>query len=168
MSSSLQKIGSCLALRAISTIFPHHPKVVAVTSGNRLLFHVLAVGAFIPAPLRFGNYVRTSLRTPTLHYACICASTSAPHGISISLLTSYIPFPQSYPCHFPRISSGFLRSCSEFTPSKNILLILFWNTLFLKKNSNKSVISVLNQSIYTVNLQIQLLLLFLHHYHNKW
>ena len=42
--------------------FPHRPLVVAVISGNRLLFHVLAVGAFIPAPLRFRNYVRTSLR----------------------------------------------------------------------------------------------------------
>jgi hypothetical protein len=38
---------------------PHRPVVVAVASGNRLLFHVLAVGAFIPAPLRFRNYVRT-------------------------------------------------------------------------------------------------------------
>jgi hypothetical protein len=62
---------------------------------------VLAVDAFIPAPLRSGNYVRSSLRTPTLHYAFIYASTSAPHGISIPFLTPYIPFPQSYPCHFP-------------------------------------------------------------------
>ena len=85
------------ALRAFSH-FPHRPLVVAVISGNRLLLHALAVGAFIPAPLRFGNYVRSSLRTPTLHYACIRASTSAPHGTSIPLLTPYIPFPQSYPC----------------------------------------------------------------------
>ena len=88
------------ALRAFPH-FPHRPLVVAVISGNRLLLHALAVGAFIPAPLRFGNYVRSSLRTPTLHYACIPASTSAPRSISIPLLTSYIPFPQSYPCHFP-------------------------------------------------------------------
>ena len=88
------------ALRAFPH-FPHRPLVVAVISGNRLLLHALAVGAFIPAPLRFGNYVRSSLRTPTLHYACIPASTSAPRSISIPLLTPYIPFPQSYPCHFP-------------------------------------------------------------------
>ena len=95
-----KQLVSYLALRAFPH-FPHLPVVVAVTSGNRLLFHALAVGAFIPAPLRSGNYVRTSLRTPTLHYACIHASTSAPRGISIPLLTPYIPFPQSYPCHFP-------------------------------------------------------------------
>jgi hypothetical protein len=83
-----------------ASIFPHRPLVVAVTSGNRLLFHALAVGAFIPAPFRSGNYVRSSLRIPTLHYACIPASTSAPRGISIPLLTPYISLPQSYPCHF--------------------------------------------------------------------
>jgi len=57
-------------------IFPRRPLVVAVYSGNRVDFLMLAVCAFIPAPLRFGNYVRTSLRTPTLHFACIKASTS--------------------------------------------------------------------------------------------
>lgn len=88
--------------------FPHLPLVVAFITGNRLLFHGLAVGAFTTAPLRSGNYVRTSLRTPTLHYACIPASTSAPRGISIPLLTPYIPFPQSYPCHFPMLSSPLL------------------------------------------------------------
>jgi hypothetical protein len=67
--------------------FPHRPLVVAVISGNRVLLLVLAVGAFIPAPLRSGNYVRTSLRTPTLHYASIRASTSAPRGISIPFFT---------------------------------------------------------------------------------
>ena len=95
-----KQLESRSALRAIPQ-FPHHPLVVAVISGKRFLLHALAVGAFIPAPLRSGNYVRTSLRTPTLHYACIRVSTSAPRGISIPLLTSYIPFPQSYPCHFP-------------------------------------------------------------------
>ena len=72
-----KQLESRSALRAFPQ-FPHHPLVVAVISGNRLLFHALAVGAFIPAPLRSGNYVRTSLRTPTLHYSCIRASTSAP------------------------------------------------------------------------------------------
>ena len=56
--------------------FPHRPVVVAVISGNRVLLPVLAVGAFIPAPLCSGNYVRSSLRTPTLHYAFFHASTS--------------------------------------------------------------------------------------------
>ena len=72
-----KQLVSYLALRVIPH-FPHRPVVVAVTSGNRLLYHVLAVGAFIPAPLRSGNYVRSSLRTPTLHYAqhsCIHLST---------------------------------------------------------------------------------------------
>ena len=112
-----KQLESYSALRAFPH-FPHHPLVVAVTSGNRLLFHALAVNAFITAPLRFGNYVRASLRTPTLHYAFISATTSAPHGISIPFLTPYIPFPQSYPCHFPPISSGCLRSCGVFTPMK--------------------------------------------------
>ncbi|MEA4851494.1 MAG: hypothetical protein VB126_08590 [Paludibacter sp.] len=58
------------ALRAIPH-FPHRPLVVAVTSGKRFLLHALAVGVFIPAPLRSGNYVRTSLRTLTLHSAFI-------------------------------------------------------------------------------------------------
>ena len=90
-----------LPRKPISSIIPHHPLVVAVISGNRVLLPVLAVNAFIPAPLCSGNYVRTSLRTPTLHFAFFRASTSAPHGISIPFLTPYIPFPQSYPCHFP-------------------------------------------------------------------
>ncbi len=81
-----KQLVSYSALRAFPH-FPHRPLVVAVISGNRLLLHALAVGAFIPAPLRSGNYVRTSLRTPTLHYACICASTSAPRGISSSILS---------------------------------------------------------------------------------
>ncbi len=107
-----KQLVSYSALRAFPH-FPHRPLVVAVISGNHLLLLALAVGAFIPAPLRSGNYVRASLQTPTLHYACIRASTSAPRGISIPLLTPYIPFAQSYPCPFPRISSGCLRSCGE-------------------------------------------------------
>jgi hypothetical protein len=107
-----KQLESYSALRAIPH-FPHRPLVVAVTSGNRLLFHALAVGAFIPAPLRSGNYVRASLRTPTLHYACIRASTSAPHGFGkysfpFRKLHSF-RFPQAL---FPHISSGmfyFLR-----------------------------------------------------------
>ena len=73
-----KQLESYSALRAISTRIPHHPIVVAVISGKRFLLHALAVGAFIPAPLRSGNYVRSSLRTPTLHYAqhsCIHLST---------------------------------------------------------------------------------------------
>ena len=72
-----KQLESYSALRAFPH-FPHRPLVVAVTSANRLLLHALAVGTFIPASLRSGNYVRTSLRTPTLHYSCIRASTSAP------------------------------------------------------------------------------------------
>ena len=100
--------------------FPHRPVVVAVASGNRLLFQVLAVGAFIPAPLRFRNYVRTSLQTPTLHYACIHAATSAPRGISSSFLTPHVPFFRPYPCpsstHFQWLPS-FLRRVS---PNKTL------------------------------------------------
>ena len=130
-----KQLESYSALRAFPH-FPHHPLVVAVTSGNRLLSHALAVGAFVPAPLRSGNYVRTSLRTPTLHFACIRASTSAPRGISISLLTPYIPFHQSYPCHFPthfqRLPS-FLRRVS---PKRTLCndckkWIYYTNTMFL-------------------------------------
>ncbi len=55
----------------ISSISPHRPLVVAVQSGNRVDLHVLAVGAFIPAPFCSGIYVRSSLRTPTLHSAYI-------------------------------------------------------------------------------------------------
>jgi len=88
--------------------FPHRPVVVAVISGNRLLFHVLAVGAFIPAPFCSGNYVRSSLRTPTLHYAFIHASTSAPHGISSSILSlhmfrSFSPYLCQFSTHFQRL-----------------------------------------------------------------
>jgi len=78
--------------------FPHHPLVVAVTSGNRLLFHALAVGAFIPAPLRSRNYVRSSLRnpyTPFCFHSCIHLSTPR-HKYSFSHFI--FPFPQSYPC----------------------------------------------------------------------
>ena len=96
-----KQLESRSALRAFPH-FPHRPLVVAVISGNRLLFHALAVGEFIPAPLRSGNYVRTSLRTPTLHYSCIRASTSAPHGISSSILSLHILRSFShYTCHFP-------------------------------------------------------------------
>lgn len=129
-----KQLESRSALRAFPH-FPHRPLVVAVISGNRLLLHALPVNAFIPAPLRSGNYVCTSLRTPTLHYACIPASTSAPRSISIPLLTSYIPFPQSYPCPFPRISSGCLRSCGEFTPTKIILWVFVWIGFFFQKDS---------------------------------
>ena len=139
MSSPFQRLVSCLALRAMSSIIPHHPVVVAVISGNRLLLHALAVGAFIPAPLRSGNYVRSSLRTPTLHFAFIYASTSAPHGISIPFFTPYIPFLQSYPCHFPPISSGCLHSCDVLAPIKKILLVLIGNGFFFQKDSKKQI-----------------------------
>ena len=49
-----KQLVSYSALRAFPQ-FPHHPLVVAVISGNRLLLHALAVGAFIPAPLRSGT-----------------------------------------------------------------------------------------------------------------
>jgi hypothetical protein len=49
-----KQLESYSALRAIPH-FPHRPLVVAVTSGNRLLLLALAVGAFIPAPLRSGT-----------------------------------------------------------------------------------------------------------------
>jgi len=62
----------------------------STTSGNRLLFHVLAVGTFIPVQLRFGNYVRSSLRITTLHYAFIYASSSAPYGISSTILSLHM------------------------------------------------------------------------------
>jgi len=96
--------------------FPHRPVVVAVISGNRVLLPVLAVGAFIPAPLCSGNYVRSSLRTPTLHYAFIHASTSAPHGISSSILSlhmfrSFSRYPCQFSTHFQRLPS-FLRRVS--------------------------------------------------------
>ena len=75
--------------------------------------------AFIPAPLRSGNYVRTSLRTPTLHSACIYASTSAPHGISSSILSLHMFRSFSrYPCHYPPISSCCLHSCGVSTPKE--------------------------------------------------
>jgi hypothetical protein len=112
-----------LPRRIKTSIFPHLPVVVAVTFGNRLLFHVLAVGAFIPTPLRSGNYVRTSLQTPTLYYVCIRASTSAPRGISSSFLTPHVPFFCHYPCHSPthfqRLPS-FLRRVS---PIKSSLIV---------------------------------------------
>jgi len=96
-----------------ASIFPHRPLVVAVISCIRLLLLMLAVGAFIPAPLCSGNYVRSSLRTPTLHYTCIHASTSAPHGISSSILSlhmfrSFSPYPCQLSTHFQWLPS-FLR-----------------------------------------------------------
>jgi hypothetical protein len=112
-----KQLESRSALRAFPH-FPHHPLVVAVTSGKRFLLHALAVGAFIPAPLRSGNYVRTSLRTPTLHYAFIPASTSAPRGISIPFLTSYFRSLSHTHANNQRISSGCLCSYGESTPLK--------------------------------------------------
>ena len=101
-----KQLESRSALRAFPH-FPHRPLVVAVISGNRLLFHALAVGEFIPAPLRSGNYVRTSLRTPTLHYAqhsCIHLSTPQ-HKYSFShsiySVPSVIPMPFFNP--FPTV-----------------------------------------------------------------
>ena len=96
--------------------FPHHPIIVAVISGNRVLLPVLAVGAFIPAPLCSGNCVRSSLRTPTLHFAFIYVSTSAPHGISSSILSlhmfrSFSPYPCQFSTHFQLLPS-FLRRVS--------------------------------------------------------
>jgi hypothetical protein len=81
-----KQLVSYLALRVIPH-FPHRPVVVAVTSGNRLLYHVLAVGALIPAPLRSGNYVLFSLH--------IFRSHSHTHANN------------------QRISSGCLCSCGE-------------------------------------------------------
>jgi hypothetical protein len=94
---------------------------------------VLAVGAFIPVPFRSGYYVRSSLRTPTLHYIFIRASTSAPHGISSSIL-SLTCSVLSVPTHAisPPISSGCLHSCSEFTPIKKILSVITRNWGFSK------------------------------------
>jgi hypothetical protein len=65
-----------------------------------LIFLMLAVGAnirfhFAPGA---GSFLT---RNPTLHSTFIFASISAPRGISIPFLTPYIPFKQSYPCHFP-------------------------------------------------------------------
>ena len=96
--------------------FPHRPIIVAVISGNRVLLPVLAVGAFIPAPLCSGNCVRSSLRTPTLHYAFIRASTSAPYGISSSILSlhmfrSFSPYPCHLSAHFQRLPSFLRRVC---------------------------------------------------------
>ena len=96
--------------------FPNHPLVVAVISGNRVLLPVLAVGAFILAPLCSGNYVRSSLRTPTLHFTFIYASTSAPHGISSSILSlhmfrSFSPYTCQFSTHFQRLPSFLRRVC---------------------------------------------------------
>ena len=117
--------------------FPHRPVVVAVASGNGLLFHVLAVGASIPASLRFRNYVRTSLRIPTLHYACIHAATSVAHGISSSFLTPHVPFFRPYPCHSPthfqRLPS-FLRRVS---PNKKNPFLEFDKEWFLFQKDSK-------------------------------
>jgi hypothetical protein len=82
--------------------------VVAVISANRVLLPVLAVDAFIPAPLCSGNNVRSSLQTPTLHFAFFRASTSAPHGITSSILSlhmfrSFSPYPCHLSSHFQRL-----------------------------------------------------------------
>jgi hypothetical protein len=84
-------------------------------SGNSVLFLMLAVNAFIPAPFRSGNYVRTLLRTPTLHSACIfCIHLStARHKYSFShsiySVPSVIPMPFSNP--FPAVA--FLPAASS-------------------------------------------------------
>ena len=105
--------------------------------GFLFLFHILSVGAFIPAPLRFRNYVRTSLRTPTIHYACIHAATSAPRGISSSFLTPHVPFFRPYPCHSPthfqRLPS-FLRRVS---PNKKNPFLEFDKEWFLFQKDSK-------------------------------
>jgi len=92
---------SCLALRAITTRIPHRPSAVAVHSGNRVDFSYACGRCKHSFPFRAGcQFVP---HPPTRH--CIppsfFASTSAPRDISIPFLTPYIPFQQSYPCHFP-------------------------------------------------------------------
>ena len=103
-----KQLESYSALRAISTRIPHHPLVVAVSSGIRFIYHVLAVGTFIPFPFRTGCQVRSS---PTSRH-CISpsffVSTSAPRGISIPFLTPYITFFQPlhmpFSCPFPAVA----------------------------------------------------------------
>jgi len=115
------------------------PVVVAVIFGNRLLCHVLAVGAVIPAPLCSGNYVRASLRTPTLHYTFIHASTSAPHGFgsllpfhSASFIYTVSHYPSHFPTHFQRLPSFLRRVCpNKMNPFDSIL-----EWLLFQKDSN--------------------------------
>jgi hypothetical protein len=83
--------------------------------------HVLAVGTNISAPFRSGNFVRTSLQTPALHYIFIYASTSAPHSFG-----NFLPFHSAssihavshYPSHLPRISNGYFHSLRQVYPNK--------------------------------------------------
>jgi hypothetical protein len=92
------------------------PIVVAVTFGNRLLCHVLAVGAFIPA-----HYVPGTTFVP--HYEPLHSIMPTflhppqhPAASVVSLLSiPQAPFIQSVTTQaiFPPISNGCLRSCGE-------------------------------------------------------
>lgn len=84
-----------------ATIFPHRPLAVAVSQAIELILHVLAVGAFISASFRAGCRLVPHPQPDTAFHLHFFASTSAPRSISIPFLTPYIPFPQSYTCHFP-------------------------------------------------------------------
>lgn len=114
-----KQLVSYLALRAFPH-FPHRPLAVAVISGNRLLFHVLAVGTFIPAPLlrELRSYLTPNPYAPLCLHSCIHLSTprhkySFTH--SIYSVPSVIPMPFSHP--FPAVA--FVPAASK--PRKNLM-----------------------------------------------
>jgi len=97
-----KQLVSYSALRAFPH-FPHRPLIVAVTSGNRLLFHALAVGAFIPAPLRSGTtfvphseplrYILPTFKHPPQHRAALVAPFSHSIYYVLSVPTHAISHP---------------------------------------------------------------------------
>ena len=94
------------------------PVVVAVTFGNRLLCHVLAVSAFIQA-----HYIPGTTFVPhfdPLHFIPLSfhTHTSAPRGFgsllsfhSASFIHTVSHYPSHFPTHFQRLPS-FLRRVS--------------------------------------------------------
>ena len=109
-----------------ATIFPHRPLVVAVSQAIELIFHVLAVGAFISAPFRSGNYVRSSLQTPTLHSTfifCIHLST-AQHKYSFSHSIYSVPTVIHMPFSNPFPAVAFLPAASSPQKNRNLFFLI--------------------------------------------
>lgn len=99
-----------------ATIFPHHPLVVAVRQAIELVFHVLVVGAFIPAPFRSGCRLVPHPQPDTAFHLHFLHPPQ--HRAALVFLFSLHIFRSFSHTHaiFPPISSGCLLSCGESTP----------------------------------------------------
>jgi len=121
MSSSLQQLVCCLALRAfISSIVPHHPLFVQKINICRVDY-LCACGKCIPFRLHFVlGFLFVPLRE-TRHFILptLQAYTSAPHGLG----KYSFPFRKLIHSVFPKPSSNaspmvYIYFCDELAPNK--------------------------------------------------